>query len=512
VSTPLHTVHVRVNDAATGQPTPCRIRFANPEGRYFPPLGRLSDFATGPNEDVGGNLHLRGTKYAFIDGACEAALPATPVLVEIHKGPEYQPVRQQIALGPGKLALRFELKRLADLRQEGWYSGDIRAFCLSPHAALLEAAAEDLAIVNLLATDEFWIASTSGTIEPVERRKYPAIPNILAFSGQKPALEMPGHLVAVNTYNRHPVLGSLALLHSHRAVYPLSFGGPDGWDSWTLADWCDQCHRKNGLVVWAQPLGPSSPVLSKFGEPLADLVLGKIDAFDWRPGDRSEEWYRLLDAGFRLPLVAGSAKCSNREVLGGWRTYARLRAGEQLSCSSWIEAVRSGRTFVTGGPLLRLTVNGQAPGATVELPDPAHKVHVRAECQGLVPLVELKVLFNGVVVASSKPTSISAEVAVEAEVDAPVSGWIAALCRTADAGAVAHTSPVHVRVRGHPPRPAPGAVRSLIAELERMLDWVREEARCETDKQRDDLAAIFQDACHELRRRLGQDSPRAQGQ
>src|SRR2546429_2281312 len=38
-----------------------------------------------------------------------------------------------------------------DLRTEGWYAGDIRAHDLPPHGALLEGAAEGLAVVSLLA-------------------------------------------------------------------------------------------------------------------------------------------------------------------------------------------------------------------------------------------------------------------------------------------------------------------------------------------------------------------------
>ena len=37
----LHTVHVRVNDAATGQPTPVRIQFTDENGTYYAPFGRL---------------------------------------------------------------------------------------------------------------------------------------------------------------------------------------------------------------------------------------------------------------------------------------------------------------------------------------------------------------------------------------------------------------------------------------------------------------------------------------
>ena len=48
----LHTVHVRVNDSDTGKPVPVRLRLVGPEGEYHPPFGRLSDFATGRNQDA----------------------------------------------------------------------------------------------------------------------------------------------------------------------------------------------------------------------------------------------------------------------------------------------------------------------------------------------------------------------------------------------------------------------------------------------------------------------------
>src|SRR5262249_50953085 len=172
---------------------------------------------------------LLGRKaFAYIDGTCEVGLPPGPILVEIHKGPEYTPQQLEMSLGAGKMALRVGVERWIDLRKEGWYSGDTRTHFLTPHAALLEAAAEDVAVVNLLAT-ECSLPTPPGTCVTT-------IPNILAFSGQQPALETPGHMVVVNTLNSHPFLGSLGLLNCHRVVYPLSFGGRPG-DHWSPADW-----------------------------------------------------------------------------------------------------------------------------------------------------------------------------------------------------------------------------------------------------------------------------------
>src|SRR5262245_41256798 len=149
----MQTVHVRVNDAATGRPTPCRLRITGPDGTYYAPFGRLAEFATGWGKDVGGNLLLGSVRFGYIDGTCEVQLPPGRILIAAHKGLEYTPLCQEVTLAPGKLALRLAVQRWIDLRQQGWYSGDVRCHFLTPHAALLEGAAEDLAVVNLLAVE-----------------------------------------------------------------------------------------------------------------------------------------------------------------------------------------------------------------------------------------------------------------------------------------------------------------------------------------------------------------------
>src|SRR5437762_1200931 len=133
----MQTVHIRVNDAATGQPTPVRIRLTNAAGDYFAPFGRLTEFATGRNQDVGGNVMLGVKPWAYIDGTCEVRLPPGPIIVELHKGPEFTPLRQEVTLNQGQLSLRFNLQRWTNLREQGWFSGDSRAHFLTPHAALL---------------------------------------------------------------------------------------------------------------------------------------------------------------------------------------------------------------------------------------------------------------------------------------------------------------------------------------------------------------------------------------
>jgi hypothetical protein len=503
----MQTVHVRVNDAVTGRPTPVRVRFTGPDGTCYAPFGRLTDFATEMSVDVGGNVLFGSEAHAHIDGTCEVRLPPGRISVALSKGPEYRPLQTTVDLPPGKLALRFEVERLADLRAEGWYSGDSRAHGLTPHAALLEAAAEDVAVVNLLAQEEL-------VFTPGGQRR--AIPNILAFSGQKPALEMPGHLVVVNTLNRHPTLGRLLLLNCHRPVYPLTFGGPDGLDDWSLADWCDQCHRKGGLVVGNNFFGHYEG--HPHGELLADVILGKVDALqigdfenpraDTEYGQESvlKDWYGLLQCGFRVPLVGGSGKCDNLDVLGSTRTYARLQPGQEFSYKNWIEAVRAGRTFVTDGPLLSFTVDDLDPGAAVRLRAGGGKVRVRAAARSALPFDRLDVVFSGEVVASAAPGGSPAEATLEAEVPVARSGWLLVRCwgpydDTMEQWVAAQSSPVYVEVEEHPVRPDPAIVARFSGHLDKMLAWVEREARCD-DKQREHLAGIFRDAREILARRL----------
>jgi hypothetical protein len=494
----LQTVHVRVNDAATGQPTPCRIRFTDADGKYYAPFGRSTEFSRSVGIEVGGSVWIGDEAHAYIDGTCEIQLPPGRLHVAISKGPEYWPLQTEVVLAPGKLALRFEIERWINLRAQGWYSGDAQCNEPAPHAALLEAAAEDVAVVNLL-THEQWDDDARGP------PKYRAFPNLLAFSGQQPALSSPGHMVVVNSWNWHPVLGELVLLNCHRVVYPLRFGSPAGFDTWTLADWCDQCHRKSGLVIGSSWYAPN--------EVLAELILGKVDAlmlqgFDG-PGSRDpgpsrdaflEQWRGLLDCGFRVPLVGGSGKAANDPPLGCVRTYARLAPGEDFTYRNWIEAVRAGRTFVTNGPLLFFSVNGCEPGAVIDVPAEAPTLKVRAEVRSLKRMGRLQVLANGSVVAEAGPVQAGEALIIETDVNLPAGGWATACCWGLwhwdhwPRWEAAQASPVYVRVTGLRAPVNSKAAAGFMDDLDTMLEWVARAGRFETDKQRERLAGIFRSA------------------
>jgi hypothetical protein len=464
----LQQVHLRINDAATGQPTPVRLRITGAAGTYYAPYGRLTEFATGVNQDVGGNVQIGAKKWAYIDGTCEILLPPEQLHIEITKGPEYKPIDETITLLAGKMSLRFTIERWSDVRKQGWYSGDTRVHFLSPDAALLEGMAEDVAVVNLLAkvtsiTDQFGNAK-------------PAIPNILAFSGQTFARHTAECGVAVNSQNVHRDVGSLGLLHCHRVIFPLTFDSAD----WTLDDWCGQCHRKKGLVIWTDPQHQTANFV--YGEPLADLILGNVDAFELTffedsPFDALADYYKILDAGMAVPLVGASGKDCNALTVGSMRTYAFIHADEPFSYDSWIEAIRSGRTFVSNGPLLDFRIDGAVPRFQHTVPNGDVRLDVRVQAASLTQFDQLELLWNGSVIAAAVPTITDVcRASIEFEHSRQESGWLAARCwglallpgKPAAQRVFAHSTAVMFAKDATPARAKAETVHRLLAELDNL--------------------------------------------
>ena len=486
------TVHLRINDSSTGQPTPVRLRISGTRGEHYHPLGRMPEFPKGRNEAVGGHLQIGNERWYYIDGACEVVLPAgVPLRIQAEKGPEYQPLDETITLGPGQISLRLTLSRVARSREPNSYSADLRCHFLAPHIGLLEAMAEDLNVVYALAIPEPLLAS-DGAI-------YTTVPDLLAFSGQNPALAArPNHYFLVNTLNAHPVLGKIGLLHSHRVVFPLTFGGVEETDDWSLCDWCDQCHRKRGLTIWVDAFAENGTPSG--GEALAAAILGKINALELTPqlfAPPIFPWlYRLWDAGILLPLVGASGKDSNQIPLGLMRTYANVPG--EFSLSSWVEALRSGFTYVTSSPLLEFRVNGHGPGTTVET---SREVVLSAKVRSLKPFERLEIVAAGKVIASKPAEFDKNESMWFSELQMPFSPtesfWVAARCTGTNA--FAHTSPIVVRLNSQPLNKQTEAVAAIGELVRRTIDWAETYGRYANAKRKEQLIARCREAIDRLK-------------
>ena len=194
-------------------------------------------------------------------------------------------------------------------------------------------------------------------------------------------------------------------------------------------------------------------------ELVADAALGVVDSIDLiSPFDDEGAvflYHRLLSCGLRLAATAGTDTfLSFSHGLGvasnppGWgRVYAHL--GDQgLSVAAFKEAIRGGHTVVTNGPWLTFEVNGQGPGAVLDLAA-GENLDIQARVRGHGAEHLTLVGPDGVVAEGDAASELRFQTTLK---DGPT--WIAAVARgaghpnTLDHSALAHTSPVYVDVDG----------------------------------------------------------------
>lgn len=462
-------VRVRVTDSVTGEKLPCRIAFHSPEGIPYPPHGHHAPVFTNLdswNVDIGGDLRLGQIAYAYIDGTCEGWLPRGRVLVDIACGYEYEPVRQWVEIEPGQQHLTLQLNRWIDMNAAGYYSGDTHVHFLSAQGAANEARAEGLNVVNLLQSQ--WGHLFTNTEE---------------FTG-RPHVSQDGQtIVYVSQENRQHMLGHISLLGLKTPVMPWASGGPSegelgGGLEITLSHWADLAHAQGGTVILPHIPTPN-------GEPAALIATGRLDAVEMLDFLEFEhrEYYRYLNAGYRLPLVGGTDKMSSNTPVGLYRTYARLEEGMAFDYDAWCRALRQGRTFLSGGPLLWLLVDGQEPGDEINIGRGA-TLEIEATARSIFPIHSLQIIEQGRVVAETVSAGGSKTLKLKERLKFSGDSWLAARCAgpayTArphhDArrrGIMAHTSPVYLKSDEGAGLYSEETYRYMLTLVSGSLDYIR---------------------------------------
>ena len=90
------------------------------------------------------------------------------------------------------------------------------------------------------------------------------------------------------------------------------------------------------------------------------------------------EYYRYLNGGYRLPLVGGTDKMSSEVPVGLYRTYVFIPPEQDFTYQTWCANLAAGRTFMSGGPIISLSVDGHVIGDTLHLAGNGGTVEVEA--------------------------------------------------------------------------------------------------------------------------------------
>jgi hypothetical protein len=443
---PAGRLELSLVEASGGTPQTARIAIRQVGGKFHAPPGAVYRL-------------LRGELHFYADAAT-LEVPTGRYQVSATRGPEYTVAHQDFDVRPGETTnVTVALKRWIDQAAQGWYSGESHIHANygygpwynSPQTMLAQCAGEDLHVAN------FMVANSDGG--GVFDREY--------FRGRPDPLSDGRTLLSWNEEFRSTIWGHMTLLNLEHLVEPIYTGflhTAQPWDAPSNADVADLTHDQDGLVNYTHP---AQPVEDPYAGPYSakampmDVALGKIDSIDVMGSNHEANvpvWYHLLNCGFRIPASAGTDCFLNRipsRLPGSDRAYVRIEG--EFSYPRWIEGLKAGRTFVTNGPMLELTVNGQPLGTTVRA-EPGSSLDIEGRARAAYPLDRIELIQSGLVaaVARAKAGSNSLEISIGTSRPVEQSGWVALRAfgpphPDAPRGpAFAHTSAIYVEVPGKP--------------------------------------------------------------
>jgi hypothetical protein len=469
---PVGVIRGQLRDAASGAPIAAKLRVTSGGEEFFPEHA----IRTMPRD--AGKRH-----YFYARGSYEIALPPGRYDIEVVRGICHEAVTQAAEVGSSQQrVLDFTVPSLWDGRVEGWRSGNTHTHY---HLELEENPDDRLRLVPPAeALDVSVLSYLIRNDSPYISNRYP-IGRLAGFERDGVLLDM-GEEARNNSTPWGTGYGHCLFLNIPKLIEPVSTGvlSRDGNapDFPTLGMLAAEAKRLGGTTIWCHNgTGMEMP---------AAVAAGVIDAFNLADGGDADygRYYQLLDCGFRLPASSGT----------DWWIYDHNRVfvavDGPFTYEGWIAGLRAGRTFVSNGPLLRLSAGGRGPGAVIEADRP---LQVQVSARSRLPFDRLELVRDGEVAAEAMARG-GREARLETEIAFGRSGWLAARVRSeakthAGYTVFAHTSPIYVTVPGTSARRARAAA-GFVDALEESMRTIRKSYRFASDADRAVALGRFEQA------------------
>ncbi len=465
------TIRLSLHDAATNMSLPARVGIYDSTGRAALPsdqavmLQRYSDdlrliyanertFWPSPNRLI-----------FYADGTYETKVPVGTYEIDVSHGIEYRFFKKTIEVQKDKVVdVDAKLERWADMPSEGWHSGDdhvhLTRDTVKDDSIWTFTAGEDIDVTNLLEMGNiikvyFDQPKDWGTASRYERDGHYIV------SGQEsPRTGFFGHVIF------HDIDHTVHLKTEEYFMYNKVFeafkvngntvGGfaHYGWDNRGRMPY----HMVRGVVLTAPT--------------------GNLDFLEILQGGRfvPDAWYRLLNLGLKIKPGAGT-DWPYTDIPGTVRYYVKTK-GPNLDLDAWYRGFQEGRTFITNGPMVDLTVNGAGLGEEIHVKK-GTRLSIVANARlnpDMDKLDKLDLIVFGDAVQTVKAADGSDHVEMKTELTADHSMWIAvkAMGKRQDPKnlTIAHSAPVYVVVDNEPTwkRDAvPIICKELQTELANML-------------------------------------------
>jgi len=351
---------VTVQASFGGKPSPARLHLKRGAEAWLPQSGAIAF-----------------RDHLVFDARIEFEAPAGEYAYEIERGPTFREQRGTLVVAEGKeTSLDVSFERLADPEALGWFAGDLHNHRSAADTPELMRT-EELRVAPIItwwngmmkydpAQAEARLLPTGGVLDQTGGEDE-RVGGALMFFGLKQPLSLPPPLMDGKRYLHFhgdprcelPTATSLAREAQKDPGAHVSLEKPFWWDGPThvalgLIDSFQLAHnhmrRKaaSNRTAWGRECDKK-----RFPHP----VFGN--------GDCSVDiYYQFLEAGFHLPLSAGSASGVHLNPLGYDRVYVHTGTFDH---PEWWRGLAQGRAFVTNGPLLFVRVNQQLPGHTFRL-------------------------------------------------------------------------------------------------------------------------------------------------
>lgn len=445
------TLEITVTDRESMQPTQCRMHLVNAAGK--------------PVKIPGAIQH---GDHAVFQDKITLQLPLGGYFFTMEQGPESLIRTGKFDLQRyAKDAHAVDLKRFTKLEAEGWWAGDLDVQRLPSELPLLMQAEGIHFLPNTTWTNGKNIYS---------KVKPPATPTE----------ELPGHRLIESYAGLDLRNGSGLLMENMKAALPLAATTAKYP---TLASTAAAARAEGGTTHALTPFARELPLWVAAGKLDSILAMNRHllrdGVVDNEAGGKSRDkllypapfgngrwsldiYYKLLDAGIRLPLTAGSGSGANANPVGYNRVYAWVEG--EVTFEKWWQAVKLGRTFITNGPLLRVTVDGNRPGHVFkgEKGEPL-ELQTELTLSTRDKIEYLEIVKNGIVEHDVRLDAFKAAGGKLPPVRFEESGWFLVRVVTNENKTLryATTSPYHVEFE-YKPRISRKAVQFF-------LDWVEAE-------------------------------------
>jgi TolB protein len=397
-----------------GQAAPVRMNILDEMGHPVIP-------ESGAVRSEGQNARI----FFYSQGEIELIAPVGNITISAVQGFETVELIEEVTVRPNRSTqVTIELDRIWDASENGWYSADNHfhlnyggTYRMSPEDILPDLVGEGLDIAYPL------LANLHNRF--LEQ-------DLWGWSHESAPIVHFGQEV------RSHFLGHLELIGTEELFWPWVWGPGYqlyGEDDRVNAEALRFGKAQGGLGGYVHPVPVKNPFTPETLSSIpigfvADAVLGEVDLIElgclWTDEiGTGALWHQVLNLGIPLAASAGSDVMNDyyrTMAIGATRVYVKPQG--EFNTTTYLQALKQGRSFISNGPLLEFEADGKEPGQVID--QKTGTIEWALTVHSALPFASLEIFVNGKVVQTLEGNAKAGSKSYQGTVIVPTGGWITA--------------------------------------------------------------------------------------